>query len=348
VLSNSWGGGGYSAALEAAINDANASNMLFVAAAGNAGRDIDSSPSYPASYSVPNVVAVAATTNQDVKASFSNWGATTVHLAAPGQTILSTILGGGYQYFNGTSMATPHVSGAAALVLSRCALSTANLKNALLTTVDVLGSLTGLVATNGRLNVDRAVRTCGTPAVPLPPTGLTASPGDGQVTLNWSPSTGATSYKVKRSLTSGGPYTTIASGIGATNYLDSGLTNGLTYFYVVSAVNSAGESANSAEAFATPAAGGGGGVPLPPENLTAVPGDARVSLAWLPSSGATSYKVRRSLKKSGGYSLIGITASPSYTDLAVTNGVTYWYVVRASNSFGTSRNSNKISATPNP
>jgi subtilisin family serine protease len=168
VLNNSWGGGGFSTSLRNAIIDANSANMLFVAAAGNGGSDgigdnNDFFPFYPASYDVANVVAVASTNNRDFKSGFSNFGATSVDLAAPGSGILSTVIGGGYSSFSGTSMAAPQVSGGAALVLSVCDYTTAQLKDALLSTVDVLGSLAGLVATSGRLNVDNAIRSCGPP-----------------------------------------------------------------------------------------------------------------------------------------------------------------------------------------
>src|SRR5439155_11909644 len=161
VLSNSWSGGGFSQALLDEINKADAHNMLFVAAAGNAGANNDVSPQYPASYTAPNVIAVAATKNTDSLWSFSNYGPTSVHLAAPGVNILSTWPGNTYQYLSGTSMAVPHVSGAAALVLSRCGgLDTAGLKANLLSDVDAIPSLAGKVATGGRLNVNNAIRAC--------------------------------------------------------------------------------------------------------------------------------------------------------------------------------------------
>lgn len=166
VLSNSWGGGGFSQSLLDEINKANASNMLFVAAAGNSSANNDATPSYPASYNTPNMVAVAATDNNDALASFSNFGPTKVHLGAPGVDVLSTIIGGFYDYFSGTSMATPHVSGAAALVLSRCSLDTAGLKTNLLNNVDLIPSLSGLTITGGRLNVNKAIRACSAPATP--------------------------------------------------------------------------------------------------------------------------------------------------------------------------------------
>ena len=103
---------------------------------GNNGSNTDSAPFYPASYNAPNVVAVAATDNRDQIASFSNFGATSVDLGAPGVNVLSTTIGNTYSFFSGTSMATPHVSGAEALVLSVCSLDTAALKSNLLSNVD--------------------------------------------------------------------------------------------------------------------------------------------------------------------------------------------------------------------
>ncbi|HEY9430107.1 MAG TPA: S8 family serine peptidase [Blastocatellia bacterium] len=160
VLSNSWGGGGFSQALLDAINAANSNDMLFVAAAGNANVNTDTTPNFPSNYNAPNVVSVAATDNRDNKSSFSNFGATTVDFGAPGTAILSTVRNGGFSIFSGTSMATPHVSGAAALVLSRCNLSTAALKANLMDNVDQITALAGRTVTGGRLNVNRAIRAC--------------------------------------------------------------------------------------------------------------------------------------------------------------------------------------------
>jgi subtilisin family serine protease len=165
VLSNSWGGGGFSLTLLGAIGRARDAGMIFVAAAGNAATDNDASPFYPANYNVANVVAVAATDNRDMLASFSNYGASTVDLAAPGVYILSTIRNNGYAYFNGTSMATPHVSGAAALVMAACsALTTSEqVVSAILGNTDPLPVLAGKTFTGGRLNVDRAIQSCAAP-----------------------------------------------------------------------------------------------------------------------------------------------------------------------------------------
>ncbi|CAM4225327.1 glycoside hydrolase family 6 protein [Paenibacillus macerans] len=109
-------------------------------------------------------------------------------------------------------------------------------------------------------NAYPAIPTSGgeTPDVPAAPAGLTATAGNAKVELSWTASSGATSYNVKRATTSGGPYTTVAAGVTATSYTNTGLANGTTYYYVVSAVNSAGESANSAQVAATPSGGGTG------------------------------------------------------------------------------------------
>jgi serine protease len=161
ILSNSWGGGGFSQALLDEINKANANDMLFVAAAGNNGNlDNDLFPNYPSNYATPNMVAVAATTINDSLAGFSHYGLATVHLGAPGAGILSTVRSGGYTYLSGTSMATPHVSGAALLILSACALDTASLKTLILGNVDPIASLSGKTITGGRLNVNGAIRAC--------------------------------------------------------------------------------------------------------------------------------------------------------------------------------------------
>jgi subtilisin family serine protease len=160
ILSNSWGGGGFSQALLDAINQANANDMLFVAAAGNSASNNDVTNNFPSNYNAPNVLAVAATDNRDNKSSFSSFGATTVDLGAPGSGIVSTVRNGAYASFSGTSMATPHVAGAAALVLSRCNLNTAALKANLMNNTDPVSSLAGRTVTGGRLNVDRAIRAC--------------------------------------------------------------------------------------------------------------------------------------------------------------------------------------------
>jgi subtilisin family serine protease/subtilisin-like proprotein convertase family protein len=182
VLSNSWGGGGFSQALLDAINAADAADMMFVAAAGNSGSNNDVTPSFPASYSSANVVAVASTNASDTKSPSSSFGLTSVDLGAPGVSILSTIPGNSYAVFSGTSMATPHVAGTAALVLSvNPTLTTAELKDILLTTGDPNPALAGITVSGRRLNAANAVAAAGPP---VPRFGLSAAPGSRTVVQN--------------------------------------------------------------------------------------------------------------------------------------------------------------------
>jgi alpha-tubulin suppressor-like RCC1 family protein/subtilisin family serine protease len=171
LTSNSWGGGGYSQAMVDAIQEAHTNGILFVAAAGNNGADADQSPMYPAAYDNPNIISVAATTRTDEKASFSNYGAKTVDLGAPGHEILSTyptymtdaMRSRGdptnYNAISGTSMATPHVSGACALLKSfDPTISHMEIKTYLMRSVDPIPALQGKTVSNGRLNIYRALK----------------------------------------------------------------------------------------------------------------------------------------------------------------------------------------------
>jgi hypothetical protein len=175
------------------------------------------------------------------------------------------------------------------------------------------------------------------------PTNLAATAGNQQASLTWTASSGATSYYVKRGTASGGPYTTVGTPAGTT-YADTKLTNGTAYYYVVTAVSTTGESGNSNQASATPTAAPT--APVPPLNLTATGGNQQVSLAWTASTGATSYNVKRAATNGGPYTTVASPAGTSYTDTAVTNGTTYYYVVTAVSASGESANSNQASATP--
>jgi len=164
IMSNSWGGGGESQTLKDAIDRANKAGALFIAAAGNETNDNDATPSYPASYPVANVLAVAAIDNQGQLASFSNWGKNTVHVGAPGVNIVSTTTAG-YQSWSGTSMATPHVSGIAALLAAHePTLSNVDLKNRIITTARPIAGLRGKVRSGGLANAYLAL----TNTVPQP------------------------------------------------------------------------------------------------------------------------------------------------------------------------------------
>mgnify|MGYP001765796122 CR=1 FL=1 len=159
VLSNSWGGGGYSEALRDAIVAAKEKGVLFVAAAGNEYNDNDEQPSYPASYEEDNVIRVAASTSTGTKASFSNYGVKSVHIFAPGKDILSSIPGNKAASYSGTSMATPFVSGLAALLLSQDPkMDYGQVKDIILNTANKLPGLKGLVQTDGQIDAGAALK----------------------------------------------------------------------------------------------------------------------------------------------------------------------------------------------
>src|SRR5713101_7427453 len=179
-------------------------------------------------------------------------------------------------------------------------------------------------------------------SAPAVPTGLAATTANAQVNLTWNASSGATGYYVKRSTTSGAE-TQIAT-VSTTSYSDNNVTNGTKYYYVVSAYNSYGQSANSAEVNATPTAPAT--PPVAPTGLTATAGNAQVTLAWSASGGATSYHVKRSTTNGSGYTQVSAPIMTGYLDTGLTNGTIYNYVVSALNAAGESANSSQASATP--
>jgi serine protease len=153
ATNNSWGGGGFSQGMLDAILAHDAAGMLFVAAAGNSNQNNDVTANFPSNYESPNVIAVLATDRNDQKASFSSFGARTVDVGAPGAAILSTIPGNAYASFNGTSMATPHVAGLAALIkAANPARTAAQIKNLILTGGDVVPGTDAEVMSGRRIN----------------------------------------------------------------------------------------------------------------------------------------------------------------------------------------------------
>jgi PA14 domain/Fibronectin type III domain len=183
------------------------------------------------------------------------------------------------------------------------------------------------------------------PSAPVAPTGVSAAPGDGRVTLSWNAVNGATSYIVYRRTTSGST-NLLESGVTTSTFLDTGVTNGITYFYTVSAVNGAGESARSQEVSATPQVA----VPAAPANLqvTAI-WPSQIELTWNDnSSNETGFVVQYATDSAFTSGLTAVTTSANATTYRVSGlsaGTTYWFRVQATNSGGQSANSNVVSAT---
>jgi filamentous hemagglutinin family protein len=178
-----------------------------------------------------------------------------------------------------------------------------------------------------------------TPHLPIPaPSGLTAMVATGTVSLSWTASAGATSYTVYRSLASGTNYFAIATGVISTSFKDNTVSNGVAYFYTVTAVNADGESSFSNEVSGTPLAA--------PSGVTATGSYGVVALSWNPSAGATSYKVKRSMTSGSGYAVVVTTGATSFNDTSVANWTSYYYTISAVNSTCESVNSTEVSAQP--
>jgi subtilisin family serine protease len=269
ALNNSWGGGNYSQALHEAILRAAKANILFVAAAGNEAWDNDLAPRYPAGYdttvrtsgeaaaSYDAVISVAAIAADGSLAAFSNTGSRSVDIAAPGVGVVSCLPGSAYGSMNGTSMATPHVTGALALYYStHPGVSPQHARAALLNAAQPTPSLTGKCATQGRLDLSTVI---GPPAgsPPAAPSGLAVALNEpNRVQLRWSDnSANELAFGVQRSV-DGINFTTIGTvGPSATSYSDPTVLAGVRYWYRVFAQSMYGDSHFSNSADVTPPVG---------------------------------------------------------------------------------------------
>jgi len=249
VSNNSWGGGGFSQGLYDAIAAARDADHIFLAAAGNDGTNNDRFPHYPSNYDLPNVVSVAATDNRDAIASFSNYGATSVDIGAPGVNIASTYVGSGYVYLSGTSMATPNVTGVVALIRSQFpSWNYQQVIDHLYATGRPAGSMSGVTTTGKIANAANAVNG-GEPAIPpSAPSDLLASAiSDSTIALSWSDNAdNESAYIVERN----GQVLANTVSANETSFNDTGLAGETTYTYRIKARNSAGDSdwSNAAEA----------------------------------------------------------------------------------------------------
>ncbi|MGO8672944.1 MAG: malectin domain-containing carbohydrate-binding protein, partial [Capsulimonadaceae bacterium] len=228
--------------------------------------------------------------------------------------------------------------------------ATAGDYNAVQESFTVNASSSGQIVLQFTPSVDQAkcsgiVVTAGSSTPPAAPTGLAATPSNGQVSLAWTGSSGATSYNVYVGTSSGGEGgTPVAAGISTPAYTETGLTNATAYFFKVAAANSAGTSGFSNEATATPE----GSAPAAPAISSAVGSNTEDTLVWTASTFATSYNVYRGTA-SGGEAATPVATSltgTSYADTGLTNGSTYYYTVAAVDAYGTSAASNELSATP--
>jgi subtilisin family serine protease len=371
AINASWGGGGYSRALHDALLRAAKAGILFVAAAGNNGSDNDKTIFYPASYDTRqgtktetaagfnSVISVAAIDKSGKKASFSNYGAKTVHLGAPGVGIYSTNPLERYANSSGTSMAAPHVTGAVALYASLVPKASASeIRNAILRAAIPTPALKGITETGGRLDIAGLISSVkptvvSDPIVVTVPTGLAAPSGvtakvglsrvvgKATVLVNWDPTTGAEGYnlhrkispnKAWREIVSNTPYTTASMSINA---------DGSRYDYKVSALNSHEESEDSAEVWVRPR-------PPMPANLKASPVSSQtIDLTWADrTSDETGFRIEMS-RNGTDWSEIGTVESDvrRYSATGLLRNRTYWFRVQAFNNRHMTDWSNVVSAT---
>jgi subtilisin family serine protease len=329
-----------------AIWDAGDAGILFVAAAGNDGDDIDlpTEGEYPAGYNLANIIAVAATDRNDTLASFSNYGVASVDVAAPGVSILSTTANDGYEFWNGTSMATPHVSGLAALIWAENpGFTYSDVKDRIFNGVDVIPGLMGVVRMAGRINANNSINPpAGTPDAPggLEATAVSVS----QVDLTWIDNASDESgFKIERAKLSEGIYRHIMTlGPDVESYNDVGLSESTTYYYKVRAFNPAGDSAYSKEDDTTTYL-------AEPGNLSAARvSDKQINLTWTDDSNAESgFRIERKQGSGGTYSEIATVGEDvtTYGDTGLEASTTYYYRVNAYDGDGNSEYSNEAHAT---
>ncbi|MBI4563493.1 MAG: S8 family serine peptidase [Planctomycetes bacterium] len=334
VISMSLGGQGSSTTLDNAIEAAWSGGAVLVAAAGNDGAD--GSNHYPSAH--PNCISVAAVNEGGQWASFSNYGPTT-DIAAPGVTVLSTYPTDSYAWASGTSMATPHVAGVAALAWSAFPSAT----NAFIRSQVERGGSRWVTAPDGGvikiLDAYAAVTSPDTTA-PAAPSGLTATAaGPSRIDLDWADNTEAdlAGYNVYRSDDGGLTFGQVAAGVAASSYSDTGLVAASTYFYYVTAGDTSGnESGASNVAWATTAAPDLE-APTAPSGLSATAvGSSRIDVDWADNAEAdlAGYNVYRSADGAVYDQVAAGVSGSAYSDVGLAASATYYYFVTATDTSG--------------
>lgn len=357
ISNNSYGGTTYNSSLLYAIQAARSAGHLFGAAAGNSGINCDGTEKeYPAAYNLDNIVSVLATTDDDTKPNWSNYGATTVDIGAPGgedgtqsnYNINSTKPGPDYQYHDGTSMATPYVTGTAALALARIpGLTYIQIKTRIIDDADYKAALNGKCVASGRLNAYNVVYDADVPDGT--PDGLAITWYSWEsASLTWNDnSSDEIGFNVERQRSGEQQYSTIDSlNKNVASCLDTTLAGGTNY-YRVKAFNMAGDSTSN-PLTATVAAG----VPSAPSDLAAESPTLvhHVVLTW--TDNATNeqvFVVQRRLSGGGTWTNVGtVDADPyeqypsmTWTDTGVNQG-NYYYRVKATNPNGSSSYSSEL------
>ncbi|MDR0609912.1 MAG: S8 family serine peptidase [Planctomycetaceae bacterium] len=334
-------------AVGAAIEAAGNAGIVVAASAGNNSSNNDTKAHYPSGYNhLDNLIAVASLDQNGQLASNSNYGRTTVDLAAPGVSIYSTTKNGSYGLMSGTSMAAPFVSAAAAiLAASDSTLSPAEIKTQIMNSAEPLPNLAGKVVSGGQLNFANLF-VADKPSLPEPPTNLSILTVAGDnVTLQWRDnSRNETKFELQYSTDNGNTWTVTDNNPAANQtQISVSITAGIVHQFRIRAVNELGNSDWSEIVTMPPAK------PVKPATPTGfkstVSGSQQIIVSWKAVSNATAYRVERSLSSSGGWNEVYSGNDLSFTDTGLNSSTKYYYRVYALNYYVLSGASSVVSPT---